>query len=272
MADQAAPILPEVMVRRLAPNSTGRDFVVGDIHGAYDAVKGAMRQVGFDPARDRLISVGDLVDRGLGSSRVTRFLAQPYVFAVRGNHEHELAKLQPSEVRLLATLPRLGMTWARNLSDEAIFEIQDAVRRLPLAIELQTARGLVGIVHAQPLPGISWPQFVQRLEARDPAAIECALTSRARIRDGDMSVVAGVGRVYVGHTIQAGGPRIFGNVVAIDTGAVLRELGIDEGHHLTLINAAAKTGDIRQVADAARHYAAIDSEGDGAFGALRASS
>jgi len=262
--------LPQTMVKRLGLNTSGRDFLVGDLHGAYDTLKAAMREVRFDPELDRIISVGDLIDRGMGSARVTRFLQAPFVHAVRGNHDHDFAQLDPAEVRILANVPRLGMAWARNLSDEALFEIQAQLRELPLAIELETARGLVGVVHAQPLQGLSWPQFVRLLEQRDSAAIECALTSRRRIREGDTSIVAGVGRIYVGHTIQEDGARMFGNVVAIDTGAVLREMGVESGHHLTLVNAAARTEAIGPVVDAGlRAFAAIEAEGEGAFRALR---
>ena len=71
----------------------GRDFVVGDIHGAYDLVLQAMNEARFNPNTDRLFAVGDLIDRGLGSRRCLKFLAQPYVYAVRGNHEDMLLDL-----------------------------------------------------------------------------------------------------------------------------------------------------------------------------------
>jgi serine/threonine protein phosphatase 1 len=262
--------MPQLMVRRLPRNETGRDFLVGDIHGAYDCVIEAMRTVSFDPARDRLISVGDLIDRGKGSARVVRFLQQPYVFAVRGNHDHDFAQLDPEEIRLVATLPRFGMGWARNLSDQALLEIRDSLRELPLAIEIATSRGLVGVVHAQPPAGMTWNQFTAALEGLDEATIHCALTARERIQTGDNSTVQGVGRVYVGHTTQHQGARMYGNVVAIDTGAVLRELGVEGSNHLTMINAVAHTADIGAMVEAAMgRVVAIDSEGEGAFSSLR---
>lgn len=48
---------------RLDRNRPGRDFVIGDAHGAFDQVWRAMKLAGFDRSRDRLCSVGDLVDR-----------------------------------------------------------------------------------------------------------------------------------------------------------------------------------------------------------------
>jgi hypothetical protein len=48
----------------LPANTAGRDFVCGDIHGCFDELDAALAKLQFDPAVDRLISVGDLVDRG----------------------------------------------------------------------------------------------------------------------------------------------------------------------------------------------------------------
>lgn len=236
---------PERMVRRLPANPDGRDFVVGDIHGAYDLVLEGMSRVGFDRKRDRLISVGDLIDRGRGSARVVKFLGQPYVHAVRGNHDHDFCTLTPQEIRAIAVFPRFGMGWAANVSDEGLLEIQQALRQLPVAMEIPTRRGLVGIVHAEPLPGVNWQSFLALLERRDEAAVDCALRSRERLRSESQEGVPGVGRVYVGHTVQRGGARMYGNVVAVDTGAVLRELGADpERHHLSMVRLEAATADL----------------------------
>jgi len=72
--EQAKLCAPRVM--RLGRNEKGRDFVVGDIHGAFDLVIDAMKAVNFDPEADRLLSVGDLIDRGAGSHRCAAFLTR----------------------------------------------------------------------------------------------------------------------------------------------------------------------------------------------------
>ncbi|MTV47267.1 metallophosphoesterase, partial [Streptococcus pneumoniae] len=43
--------------------------------------------VGFDGEKDRLFSVGDLVDRGIESHLVCDWIANPWFHAVRGNHD-----------------------------------------------------------------------------------------------------------------------------------------------------------------------------------------
>ena len=48
-------------------NTIGRDFVCGDIPGSFAAVAHALETLGVDPARDRLFSVGDLIDYGTRS-------------------------------------------------------------------------------------------------------------------------------------------------------------------------------------------------------------
>lgn len=57
------------ILQRFAVNQSGRDFAVGDIHGCFSKLEAALRRVGFIPEKDRLFSVGDLVDRGPESHR-----------------------------------------------------------------------------------------------------------------------------------------------------------------------------------------------------------
>lgn len=75
------------LVRALPSNQLGRDFVVGDLHGCFDLLDRLLDFVQFDPACDRLFSVGDLVDRGPDSLRSLEFLESPWFHAVKGNHE-----------------------------------------------------------------------------------------------------------------------------------------------------------------------------------------
>ena len=57
------------MTRVVGPNpATGdRDWVVGDVHGCFETLRQALRGIDFEYGRDRLFSVGDLIDRGPNS-------------------------------------------------------------------------------------------------------------------------------------------------------------------------------------------------------------
>jgi hypothetical protein len=74
-------------VKTLDANFLGRDFVIGDLHGAYTAFEYLLDTIKFNPAVDRMISVGDMVDRGPDSLKCLSLLHKPWFHSVLGNHE-----------------------------------------------------------------------------------------------------------------------------------------------------------------------------------------
>lgn len=74
-------------VKHLEKNEVGRDFVCGDIHGSYSCVQRFLDEIKFDASKDRLISVGDLVDRGPENEKCLGLLYEPWFHSVKGNHE-----------------------------------------------------------------------------------------------------------------------------------------------------------------------------------------
>lgn len=216
------------LVRRIPLNRHGRIFGIGDVHGAFDLVIEGMKAVQFDRRVDLLLSVGDLIDRGMGSSRVSKFLDQSYVHAVAGNHEDMLRKLyangEPPEEVLRWAARHNGFGWWLDTDKATRQAILNAIRDLPIAIEIETSRGSVGIVHAEVPIGMSWQQFTANIEAGDERTIHSALWGESRIKQRDQSGVAGIGRVFVGHRIQWKGMQRLGNVYAMDTGATFAEI------------------------------------------------
>jgi len=232
-------------IQYLPLNPKGRDFVIGDVHGAFDTVLTAMKQAAFDPANDRLITVGDLIDRGPGSHRVLQFLSQPYVHSVRGNHEDELLNLYasgPPDEDLLRFACRFnGLAWWIDVSKDTRSRILDALSRLPLVIELETSRGTAGFLHADVPRGMQWPTFKSALLSGNPDVERTCLWGRDRIKRRDMTGVEGIGRIFVGHTPHWNGVARYGNVIAVDTGAVFGQTGAHPDGHLSMLNAIIKT-------------------------------
>lgn len=74
-------------LKTLEPNLHGRDYVIGDLHGSYSAFTNLLRNIKFDESVDRIISVGDLVDRGPNSLQCLQLLRKPWFHAVFANHE-----------------------------------------------------------------------------------------------------------------------------------------------------------------------------------------
>lgn len=221
-------------------NTRGIDYVVGDIHGAFSILETALAEVGFNPRSDRIFAVGDLLDRGSESGRVIDFLKLPYVHSVLGNHDYDFLTRSTEEIQALAETNYNGMGWALRVPEQQILEIQDALRTLPIAMEIETHNGTVGIVHGDVPRDMAWHEFIIALQHGSLSAFEAAMNGKRRIHTRDTSGVKGIGRLFVGHTVQWNGPKKYGNVYAIDTGAVFAERARGRGA-VTIANISRET-------------------------------
>lgn len=249
-------------VHRYPRNTRGRDFVVGDVHGCFSMLDAELTARGFDPARDRLFSVGDLVDRGAESPAVLDAVQRHDIRAVRGNHEQgildwALRDIDPERVQAMRNNPDQALaewTWGDGCTSELVYnggqwfielycaeagpvkarDIVSYFSALPYAIEVETAHGLVGIVHAG-LPCERWPDVTHTLQAHRSSQVrETVLWDRARWTGAPIPErIEGVSAVIVGHTPHRE-IRLRGNVIDIDTGAVYRYLG----NRLTVLDLA----------------------------------
>lgn len=70
--------------------SRGRRIFVGDIQGCKAELESLLAEVKFRPGRDRLLPVGDLVNRGPKSVGVLRLLKELNARPVLGNHDLHL--------------------------------------------------------------------------------------------------------------------------------------------------------------------------------------
>jgi serine/threonine protein phosphatase 1 len=67
-------------------------FIVGDVHGCFNTLQGLLEN--WEPEKQQLIFVGDIVDHGNFSAQVGDFLHQLQskhkdTIILRGNHEHQ---------------------------------------------------------------------------------------------------------------------------------------------------------------------------------------
>lgn len=224
-------------VQHYEKNLYGRDYVVGDIHGHGQLLLDNLTSMNFDPKIDRLFSVGDLVDRGPDSPHVVSLLAEPWFFAIKGNHEDMAIRWfdrQPGseDAELFSekwsmdgfTYARNGGEWFLELPEAKQLEIVNSLRKLPLAIELETDEGRLGIIHAEVIAD-DWWLMKQACENYIPGKFaklfkmttEAALWSRERIQqERETKPVRGVEAVVCGHT-PIRDVVIIDNQVYIDT-------------------------------------------------------
>ena len=215
------------IIERYGRNTLGQDYAVGDIHGYFTRLQTALDGVGFNPATDRLFSVGDTVDRGPESEKALDWHAKPWFHAVRGNHEDIAIRfaqgnpVDPDSYRIN------GGGWFMDLAPKEQLLFAHVFSQLPFAIEVETTAGLVGLIPAD-CPGKDWFKLDGALRASRSARDLC-LWSRKRLELENRSVVAGVQAVVVGHTPVRDHVWL-GNVCHIDTG------GWTADGHFTLLN------------------------------------
>lgn len=208
------------MIKKYGKNTTGRDFVVGDIHGCFSRLQESLDSIGFDADKDRLFSVGDLIDRGSESHLVCDWIAKPWFHAVRGNHDD--FAIQHVRIGKLdyENYARNGGAWFMALPADEQLTIADALESLPFAMQVDTDGGLVGIVHAE-CPFDNWCELVAALESdmtrtKSKAITDWLMWARERAESGYDAEIAGINKLIVGHT-PVKNVTCLGNVIYIDT-------------------------------------------------------
>ncbi len=125
-------------------------FVVGDLHGCNTLLMNELDKVSFDPARDLLISVGDLVDRGAENVECLDLITMPWFRAVRGNHEQMMLDALVNGGSFGHWMSN-GSGWWHQLDSEQDVQLKyllPKVTNLPMIIELVTGNKKVVICHA----------------------------------------------------------------------------------------------------------------------------
>lgn len=198
----------------LLANTQGRDFILADLHGHRNLLEKALVGCQFDPDADRLISVGDLIDRGPDSLACLELLNEPWFYLVRGNHEQMMIdavlKGAPTAWSLWV---RNGGSWALECSEEVLQGWASRLDALPLTLTVHHQKGLYGICHAQ----YSLPDWQDRLTASQQHQTDW-LWGRDRVKQSTPNGVVGVDCLFHGHTIVDGVTRK-ANSLYLDCGA-----------------------------------------------------
>ncbi|MGD0237468.1 MAG: metallophosphoesterase [Syntrophorhabdales bacterium] len=83
-----------------------RHLITTDVHGRYDKLTAALETARYDEAADRLVLLGDLIDRGRQSREALEFIAGLIsrgrdVVLIRGNHEDILQAFLQGKITAL---------------------------------------------------------------------------------------------------------------------------------------------------------------------------
>ncbi len=210
----------------LDKNTKGTDYVVGDIHGCLKELLFGLDRIGFNKDVDRLLCVGDLIDRGEDSYGVVKLLDEPWFFSVRGNHEqmcldaYKWPSINAGDFRVN------GGEWFYELDcrsqDEAIMRLSGLPLTIFTNVDTVNGPGNVLVVHARVPQDDGWSQHLRedvKFDTVPPDYIQEAIWSRCMTLSCLNDEVEGLDVVCVGHTPQEQ-PKRVKNYLCLDTGVV----------------------------------------------------
>ena len=193
---------PAPVYQRIAGHQWRHIWLSGDIHGCLEQLRRKLWHCGFEPWRDLLISVGDVIDRGPQSLRCLQLLEQHWVRAVRGNHE------------------QMAMDALADNQQKQAKTALEKCQHLPFILEVHSRTGKHVIAHAD------YPDDVY--EWQKDVDLHQVLWSRSRLGERQKGQgITGADHFWFGHTPLRHRVDI-GNLHYIDTGAVF-------GGELTLV-------------------------------------
>ena len=244
-----------------------RTLVIGDVHGCVDELRALLARCSFDGTCDRLVLLGDLLDRGPDPVACVHLARELGAESVMGTHEEtplRFRKHRSEQARRPGyTNPMRSFEPERMRQHEALSDDDWRwIEALPTVLHL--ADDFVA-VHAGLLPGRPLaeqpPRSLVRLRYLDPVGHMLSLAQQELPKspprcwtdsyDGALSVAHGHAVLSLGEpvrTLRPQGVEVFG----LDTGCVF-------GGRLTalvLYDGRPGVRDIVQV-DAARRYAPL---------------
>jgi serine/threonine protein phosphatase 1 len=252
--------MKSLVIRSLPANSRGKDYVVGDLHGCFDLLQRVLDEVDFDTTRDRLFSVGDLIDRGPNSLKCLELLSEPWFYAVKGNHEDLMLDFFQSYRRdgHLEDLKDVnhtrflwyGGTWVEHYFQADKHRMSSAfdhglalAEDLPLILVIGEGQNRFHVIHSDLIRRggrkDEYPVWldsdIDRWLAEDviPASVEDSLLysrslmSSDLVRQGNARFQPGLSPTFCGHTYAAR-PRQALSHICLDTGAFVSMENFDD--------------------------------------------
>ena len=114
-------------------------FVVGDVHGCLEEFRELLKLLSFSRERDRLVQVGDLMDRGPDPIGCVRFARELGATVLMGNHEDKHVRWRKHEAVRAVTGKKNPMKFSPNkiiLNESLPDDIVQWMFEMPLTLDL----------------------------------------------------------------------------------------------------------------------------------------
>lgn len=151
--------IPKSTYHQIPRDAKRRYLVVGDLHGRFNTFIELLNRANYNPEKDALVSVGDLIDRGPRSVEVVDFFSADNCYAVRGNHEQMVLNIEQWR-EIWSYTQNGGPATNRSLSaaNRDLSWLQDQVSNYPVCLDIgnDDDPNAFRIVHAEQPFG--WPE------------------------------------------------------------------------------------------------------------------
>lgn len=226
-----------------------RTFAIGDLHGCLEELELLLNQISYVPARDRLIFLGDLVDRGPNPAGVIRFIRELQrhgnVDAIKGNHDEKLCRWyrREHEQETLGKKNMMRQPHPHRLAqwEQTTEEDRSWLDTLPLTVETETWIAVHGGFEAVPMEKQK-PEKIMRVRYLDPEK-----GTMVKIGEGPMEAMLqpegsvfwsqrweGPKNVVYGHTVHSfDSPRVDRASTGAECWGI--DTGVCYGGHLTAL-------------------------------------
>lgn len=123
-----------------------RTLVIGDVHGCAKELKQLLKKVKADPKQDRIVFIGDIINKGPSSRGVWEIFREMNAVSLMGNHELSLLELVEGKFHKHSKYFDLLRKEFGSLFDEFVAD----VHQFPLWLEDHDLM----MVHAGLVPGL----------------------------------------------------------------------------------------------------------------------
>lgn len=195
-----------------------RTLTISDIHGFHKRFLAVLGAANYDPLHDKLVMLGDYIDRGPNSKEVLakiKELVEAGATALLGNHEWMLLEVYEGRLSIYDWLRNGGKTTLESYGVESIYDLprEDIAFMKKLPTTYETKQHI--FVHAGINP--------------DKPLLEQALFDLLWIRDNWLNSDYTGKSVVFGHTPSLDGVAATAHKIMVDTGAAY-------GGKLTLVD------------------------------------
>ena len=190
---------------------TDRTIIVGDVHGCIDELNELIERLRIQPMLDRVIFIGDLINKGPASYQVYKRFKQLQAISILGNHEFRILRQAKRRAERDAPYRALKESFGRKEFKKYLADI----RRWPCFIEDNEFLVVhAGIVPDHP-PRETNPEILVNIRTWDGVGKDLQNKSNPPWFEG----YYGDRLVVFGHWAALGG-IVRKNVIGLDTGCV----------------------------------------------------